>query len=343
MATTPPSAPSTARRLVFPAANSVEIESFPVGATGPDEVLIETQTSLMSTGTETIAFARKFEAGTHWDKWVRYPFYPGYASVGIVRDVGPGATRFAVGQRVACRGGHRSHHLLPAAQCYAIPDSIASADAVWFALAKIAGHGVRAAGITLGENVLVIGAGPIGQMAVRWARAAGAGKVLCLDLAETRLQLAADAGAIPIAGAPASDLLERVTRELGGERPPIVIDSTGNAAVLRTAFSLTANHGVVVLLGDTGTPGGQTLTGDVISRGLRLVGAHDVHNTPAWNNPVSADRFFSFVADGRFPTRGLNTHHFKPEACQEAYALAVGDRLRTMGILFDWTDDASTP
>src|SRR5690606_22117922 len=104
-------------------------------------------------------------------------------------------------------------------------------------------------------------------------------------------------------------------------------------------FSLVADGGVVVLLGDAGSPGSQTLTRDVITRGLRLVGTHDAHNSPGWNNTVAAENFFGFLADGRFSVEGLNTHHFRPEECEKAYALASGDRLRTMGILFDWSDE----
>ncbi|HSI08706.1 MAG TPA: zinc-binding alcohol dehydrogenase [Rariglobus sp.] len=327
--------PILGRRVVFPAANQVEIEHFTPPAPAAGEILVETITSLLSTGTETIAFGRKFEASTHWDNWVRYPFYPGYSSVGTVLAVGAEVSQHKIGDRVAYRIGHRSHHVLKAELCYSVPKEIDPQDAVWFALAKIAGHGVRAAGITLGDAVVVIGAGPIGQMALRWSLACGAGKVLCIDLAEERLKMAKSAGAIPIL-ASHGNVLESVTLALGGNRPPVVIDSTGNAEVIKTAFSLAANKGLVVLLGDTGSPGSQTLTSDVIIRGLRLVGSHDGHNAPEWNNPVSAGHFFTFLRDGRFSVKNLNTHFFKPEACKEAYTLASEDRLRTMGILFDW-------
>lgn len=112
-----------------------------------------------------------------------------------------------------------------------------------------------------------------------------------------------------------------------------------NHIIRKTAFSLAANKGLVVLLGDTGSPGSQTLTSDVIIRGLRLVGSHDGHNAPEWNSPVSAGHFFTFLRDSRFSVKNLNTHFFKPEACKEAYTLASEDRLRTMGILFDWTNE----
>jgi hypothetical protein len=43
--------------------------------------------SLMSTRTENIAFNRLLEAGSHWDRWVKCPFYPGYSAVGVVDSI----------------------------------------------------------------------------------------------------------------------------------------------------------------------------------------------------------------------------------------------------------------
>ena len=322
--------------IQFPRANQATFEPFSTNRPESGQVLLKTKVSLLSTGTETIVFSRNFDAGTHWDDWVRYPFFPGYACAGVVVETGPDVTGFRPGDLVVCRQGHRSHSTLSASDCYPVPAGLPPEEAVWFPLAKIAGHGVRAAGITLGDSVAIIGAGPIGQMTARWALAAGAGKVVVMDRAETRLAMAASAGAIPVQ-ASAEEALDQVRSALGGAKPRVVIDTTGNAAVLQTAFGLVADFGTVVLLGDTGSPARQTLTADVITRGIRLVGAHDGHNTAEWNNPVAAAHFFHFVLGGRFSMRGLNTHCFSPAACQEAYDLAAGDRLRTMGILFDWS------
>jgi threonine dehydrogenase-like Zn-dependent dehydrogenase len=54
----------------------------------------------------------------------------------------------------------------------------------------------------------------------------------------------------------------------GGSPPRVVIDSTGNSKVFQTALGLVQDFGTLVLLGDTGQPGMQALTPDVITRGL---------------------------------------------------------------------------
>jgi 2-desacetyl-2-hydroxyethyl bacteriochlorophyllide A dehydrogenase len=332
--------PRTGHRLVMPQKSAVALESFDLRPPAAGEILVETVCSLLSTGTETIVFSGNFAPGTHWDAWVRYPFRPGYASVGIVTEIGDGVEGLVPGDRVATRAGHTSHTVLKAESGFRVPETVTSEAAAWFALAKIAGHGIRAAGLNLGDTVAVIGAGPIGQMAVRWALGCGASQVLAIDISPERLALAQAAGATPVQ-ASAAEAQAEVLRLLD-RRPDVVIDSTGNAEVLKSAFRMVEKEGTVVLLGDTGTPESQSLTGDVISRGLRLVGAHDGLNSPRWNNRLAAEVYFQFLRTKRFSTEGLITHRFQPSECAEAYELAVTSRSRTMGILFDWNGAGKT-
>lgn len=328
-----------ARRLVFPEKQSVLIETFDPGLPGKGQVRVRTHLSLMSTGTENIVFNRLFDPGTNWDNWVKYPFYPGYTAVGVVEALGEGVDKLRVGDRVAYRFGHQSHAVGDAASCYPIPESLPFEQAVWFALAKIAFHGAKAAGYRLGDRLLIIGAGPIGQMSVRWARAAGAAEILVVDTAVHRMPLAKAGGATATITAPIDQAREAILEAGGGELPRVVIDSTGNAAVFAAALGLAADHGRVVILGDTGQPTLQTLTTDVINRGLTIVGAHDTHNTPEWNDSTITRLFNDLAVTGRFPLEGLTSHVFKPDQCAEAYATANRERASTMGILFDWMSE----
>src|SRR5438552_17204505 len=101
-----------AQRLVFTGKQQVRLEAFNLDPPKDNEVLVRTHFSLMSTGTENIVFNRLFDPGTHWDRWVKYPFYPGYASVGIVEATGANVAAVQVGDRVGFRQGHRSHAIV---------------------------------------------------------------------------------------------------------------------------------------------------------------------------------------------------------------------------------------
>ena len=328
-----------ARRLVFPGKQKVLVESFDPGSPGAGEVCVRTQFSLMSTGTENIIFNRLFDAGSHWDHWVKYPFYPGYSTVGIVDQAGEGVECLKPGDPVAFRSGHCSHAVVPADSCYRITGSVPLDQAVWFALAKIAFMGAKAADYRLGDSCLIIGAGPIGQMSLRWANAAGVANIIVVDSAANRIPLAKAGGATATIIESIDRAREAVLEAGGGKLPRVVIDSTGNAAVFAAALGLGCDGGTVVILGDTGQPGRQSLTADVITRGLSIVGAHDVHNTPEWNDAIITRLLFGLVATGRFSLEGLTSHVFTAEQCAEAYETANRDRGATMGILFDWSAD----
>ena len=318
-----------ARRLIFPGKQQVTIESFDAGKVKDGEVGVRTHLSLMSIGTENIVFNRFFDPGTHWDQWVKYPFYPGYTSVGTVEVLSDGATSFKVGDRVAFRVPHASHAILKQTECYPIPNEISFEKALWFSLAKIAFQGARAAQYRLGDSVLVIGAGPIGQMSIRWAKAAGATPIIVVDALPNRMKLAREGGATAAIAAPINQVKEAVLAAGAGHLPRVVIDSTGNPVVFSAALGLAADLGKVVILGDTGQPCLQTLTSDVIMRGLTVVGAHDIHNTLEWNDASISHLFFSLAASNRFSLDGLTSHVFLPEQCADAYAIANRDRAST--------------
>ena len=331
------SSSTNAQRIVFTGKQQVGLEPFDPGLPGKGQVLVRTQLSLMSTGTENIVFNRLFDPGTHWDNWVKYPFYPGYCSVGTVESVGEEVTNLKAGQRVTFRVGHRSHDVVNADDCQVIPDGVPFEHAVWFALAKITFHAAKAAHHILGDSVLIVGAGPIGQMSIRWAQAAGVASIIVVDTAAHRMPLAQAGGATALVTSPIDQAREAVLKAGEGKLPRVVIDSTGNAAVFAAALGLTAYFGTVVVLGDTGTPAKQVLTPDVVTRGLTITGVHDGHNDAEWNNATITRLFLRLAASGRFPLAGLNSHVFKPEQCAEAYATANRDRAITMGIVFDWT------
>ncbi|HEY6740546.1 MAG TPA: zinc-binding dehydrogenase [Actinopolymorphaceae bacterium] len=317
--------------IVFPEPRRVELHEVELPTLAEGEVRLRTRVSLLSTGTEGIMYGRNFDAGTHWDRWFGYPTRPGYSLVGDVEESRSELLR--PGDRVVVQRPHASHHVVDAARCTRVPDDVSDEDAAWFALAKVAFVGAEASGLGLGGRALVVGAGPVGQMAVRWLAAAGAAEITVVDRSGgPRLELAASGGAThPVKGDVADfdpDNQERV-------RPDVVIDSTGNAEAFAQSLRVVADRGRVVVLGDTGFPSEQRLTSDLIVRGITVVGAHGNHVRGERDHEVRK-LFFRMVATRRFVMDGLVTHRFAPRACDEAYDMIETQRDTTMGIVFDW-------
>lgn len=316
-------------QVVFPRPHEVSWEPFDIPTPSAGEVRVRALCSLISTGTEMTAFNQGFAEGTHWAHYVRYPHRPGYSLIGQVERIGAGVETLVEGQRVAVSATHATHHVVPAPACSAVPDELSNEEAAWFSLAQIGFRGAQAAEHHLGQRVALVGAGPVGQMALRWARAAGASPVTVIDTAPLRLEAARRGGATVTVQEP----VEQVTLD---PAPDVVIDCTGNAAVFSDALRLVNPYGRVVVLGDVGRPSDQHLTSDVMVKGLSIVGAHASHVRQGVERPAVHRLFFELAQQGRFPVDGLVTHRFEPSHAEEAYALAQQGRAETLGIVFIW-------
>jgi (R,R)-butanediol dehydrogenase/meso-butanediol dehydrogenase/diacetyl reductase len=163
--------------------------------------------------------------------------------------------------------------------------------------ATVAFHGVRRSGITAGDMVVVQGAGPIGLLALQFARAAGAGEVLVVEPSPTRRRLATELGAtnalIP------DEAAEYVLDHTQGIGADVVIECAGVPRLLQTAVDLARSGGVVQLLSFLAEPA-------TIDAARWL--AKEV--TVVASNAYTHDDFrrsMAFLADGRVRAQPLHS------------------------------------
>lgn len=329
--------------IVFTGRMQVETRVEPVRDLAPNEVLVQSHKSLISTGTEGICFARLFESGSHWEGWVKYPFYPGYCQVGRIVAVGSDVTDFHEGDRVATRTGHRQYNILSSVHLHRIPDALQDEEATWFGLATIVQNGVRHVEHALGDAVAIVGSGPLGQLVVQYTRLLGAREVIAIDPAVKRIETACAHGATLGLNTRVEQAKDRVLEATEGIGADVVYDVTGNAAVLEHALPLVRRFGKLLVLGDTGSPSQQHLTKDVMTRGLHILAAHDTHAPPVsseytpWSHKQMIQLFFKYLVRGDMRTADLITHRFDPCNAPDAYGLLQEDRANTLGVVFDWT------
>lgn len=329
--------------MYFTGQNKVEFVSEPVNDPRPNEVLVQTTKTLVSTGTETICLERRFEPGSHWDRWVQYPFPPGYSLAGQVIAVGSEVQDFKPGDRVAARAHHHQYIRTTPDRLYLIPEGVSDEDATWFGLANIVQIGVRKAEHKLGDEIVIIGLGLLGQLVTQYARLMGAWKIIAIDTAVKRLDMACQHGATTALAQNVGDAQAEVMRLTGGLGASVVYEVTGAPAVFQKALPLLRRFGKLVLLGDTGTPSEQRLTGDVVVKGLTIVGAHDTNPPPEatdhayWSHRKMTDLFFDYLQRGDMRVGDLVTHRYSPADAVQAYEMLRTDRAAAMGVVFDWT------
>jgi len=109
-------------------------------------------------------------------------------------------------------------------------------------------HAVARADVERGEQVLVIGAGPIGLSVIEFARLAGA-NVIVMEVSDHRLQFCRDHLGVDRVINGKVDPLPQLQALLSGELPTTVFDATGNRNSMIAAFRDVANGGKLVLVG----------------------------------------------------------------------------------------------
>ena len=209
--------------------------------------------------------------------------------------------------------------------------------AIWCGFAKIAFRAAQTVPFKLGGETLIVGAGPVGQMAVRWALAAGMKRVILCDLSEKRLSLAPDRVETRLGSV--KDQYDNLLALSGGQGFESIIDSTGNPDVFEDALSLASVYGKVILLGDTGFPAKQRLTSDAMTKGISVIATHEKLDRDGWTQASVDALYFELAQAGSIDARGLITHTFAPSQYNEAYDIACGRREEAVGVLFDWTSE----
>ena len=113
----------------------------------------------------------------------------------------------------------------------------------------IGAHAIERAEPVADENVLVIGAGPIGLGVMQFANAAGA-QVTAMDISDDRLQFCQDQLGVAHTVNPMQGSAEELLRsKLGGDLPTIILDATGNLNSMNATFELVDHGGKIVFVG----------------------------------------------------------------------------------------------
>jgi L-iditol 2-dehydrogenase len=250
---------------------TLEMADLPAPTAGPGEVLLKVAAAGVC-GSELEAFRKRSPRR-------QPPLVMGHEFCGTVAAVGEGVAGFAEGQPVVsnslvgcgecvrCRRGdahlcagrqlfgmHRpgafaEYVAVPAAALLPWPDGLPARAA---AMAEPMANGVHMVRLTeriRPETVLVIGAGPIGLLAMQAFRALTGATVYIADRHTGRLGVGATLGAARTIDAGSEDVVEVVRAATGGEGADVVIDAVGGGATKRQAVDAARPGGAAVWIG----------------------------------------------------------------------------------------------
>lgn len=262
------------KTVLFYGPKEIRLEDRPIPKAGPGEVIIKNKVAL-TCGTDVKMYLRGYPL---WDP----PYSFGHEASGVIMEIGEGVTRFDVGDRVV------AHNSVPCNKCYfcknsqqslcenitfnlgafseyqripkeivkqnmfSIPEQLSFKDAALLEPFSCAVYGTEEIGISLGDTVVVNGAGPIGLMFIRLAYFKGA-KVIATDLSDKRLMVAEKLGAwktinVKDLKEPIKVIKSYTENERGAD---VVIEAVGIEKVWEQAIQMARKGGKILLFGGT--------------------------------------------------------------------------------------------
>lgn len=335
-------------RVVFAAEKVAKLEECPMpGELAPGQVLIKTEVSQISTGTELSMLVRSDSEPD--SAWVRnrsnYPVYPGYSNSGTIVAVGADVDPSYIGKRVMTLGTHQKFYTHDFKMCTVMSHNVDQNEAVFATLGGVCLASIRVAGILPGDTVVVYGAGIVGQLTARFAKVAGALKVFVVDLSEYRLNLLPeDPCFIKVNPAEVEDVPAFLKEHNRGELARVVFETTGNQHIIPGQLKCVTKCGKLII---TSSPKGKSaIDFDYVSeRGITIVGAHNFAMHPPVATPQNPWTFFAEVPYfiemlemGQLSVNNLVSHKYNYKDAADAYNMLMADRGSAMAAHLIWED-----
>jgi len=329
------------QQIIFPSRGEVELEEFDFSTQnlGTTDIAIETEFSIISTGTE-LAIMEGIES------WAPLPFVPGYGSVGEVITVGKLINQFKVGDRVFTFGKHTSHGIT-SVLTLPVPDGLDSLEAVIARMAAVSITANRVSQAEIGDYISVFGLGLVGNLSAQLFTLCGC-EVIGIDISQPRLDLAKKCGIKHIINPMEKSVNEKIFTITNGEMCNSVIEATGIPSVAEQAIGCAGVLGELILLGSPRGKYQSNLT-DFLNRSHLIThGCITIKGAIEWRFPIhrttsskhSIERnlhtIFELIQDKKLKVSNLITHVLSPSKCKEAYEGLKNNKDEFIGVIFDW-------
>ncbi|OJI96689.1 hypothetical protein ASPVEDRAFT_48824 [Aspergillus versicolor CBS 583.65] len=208
------------------------------------------------------------------------PVVMGHEFGGIVEELGEGVTHLSLGQKAVVRptifdrkcppcklgyeyccenigfigmsgygGGFAEHIAAPAEHFYPIPDDVSAESMSLIEPLAVAWHAVNLSPFKdgmHGDNVLIVGGGPLGLCILQVLKMRGAKQTMIAEITDSRKQSAKDFGATHILDPRVDDVPEKVRELTNGIGADVVFDTAGVEKALDSAIGAVRVHGTIV-------------------------------------------------------------------------------------------------
>jgi len=286
-----------------------------------------------------------------------YPITQGHEVSGEITQLGEGVDNLHVGQSVTlqpqivcgkchpCRNGKynlceelkvmgfqttgaASHYFaLDASKVTPLPDGMTHDEGCMIEPLAVGVHAVRRAGDVTGLGIVVIGAGPIGNLIAQTAKGMGAAKVMITDVSDFRLKKAAECGIEICVNTAKEDFGDAVKHHFGPDKADVIFDCAGNDITVEQAITHSRKGSTIVTV---------AVFADLAKVNMAVANDKELcmTNSMMYRNEDYI-KALELVAAKKVSLNPLISKHFKFREFKEAYDYIDANRETTMKVIIN--------
>ncbi|OHD67583.1 MAG: alcohol dehydrogenase [Spirochaetes bacterium RBG_13_68_11] len=340
------------RQAVMVSPGSLEIRDVPAPVAGRGELLVRMK-RIGVCGSDIHVWHGKHTL-TH------YPVVQGHEVSGVVEELGPGVRGFRRGDPVTIQPQvtcgtcfpctHGSYHIcdtlkvmgfqtmgaaselfaVDAAKVLKLPSGMSLEHGAMVEPVAVGVHALGRAGSVAGLNILVLGAGPIGNLVAQAARGLGAARVMITDVSDYRLDKARECG-IPLrVNVAHEDLGAAIIGQFGTGKADLILECVGSDRTIAQAIEVARKGTDIIVVGVFGDRPTVDM-GTVQDRELRLTGTL-MYREPDWRKAIE------LISRGIVRLAPLVTDRFPVARYPDAYRYIDANRERAMKVMISFDE-----
>jgi 2-desacetyl-2-hydroxyethyl bacteriochlorophyllide A dehydrogenase len=337
--------------LYFTAPRQVELREETLPAPGADDVLVETICSAISAGTEMLIYQGRFPQDVETDSVISslrggfaYPMAYGYASVGIVREVGESVKGEWLNKTVFSFQPHASHFICKPDSLFLIPLSLSPESACFLPNMETAVNLVQDGAPIVGERVLVFGQGVVGLLTTSLLKEFPLDALVTIDRFDLRCQMSrvecqtTNVSRCETLDSSTNDFHQQALSALD-QGADLTFELSGNPAALNDAIALTAFSGRIVVGSWYGEkPAEIDLGGSFHRSRIKLISSQVSTISPELSARWDKSRRFdvAWKALERIKPEKWITHRFAIHEAAQAYQILDESPQEAIQLLFTY-------
>lgn len=268
-----------------------------------------------------------------------FPIKYGYATVGVVEEIGPGVETPTPGDQVFVHHPHQQAFNVSADMPALLPTGLTPTLGAFAANVETALNIVHDTPLRLGETGIVFGQGVVGLLVTQLLGMSGA-RVLTVDPLKSRRSLAHRLGADDVLE-PGGDLRREVLERTGGRGADFAVEVSGSGDALQEAVDCVADEGTVVVASWYGTKQIALTLGENFHRGrLKLrssqVGRLSPESAPRWDHRRRMEAVMDLLP--KLELEAMISDRIPFENAPDAYKLLDNNPEETLQVILTHTE-----